>query len=37
VDQNPLLDDNGDGVGHQYVPDVGDGLDGELADQTIIY
>lgn len=36
VDQNPLLDDNGDGVGNQYVPIGGDGINGGLAALTFI-
>jgi hypothetical protein len=36
VDQNPLLDDNGNGVGNQYIPVGGDGIDGGLAALTFI-
>lgn len=35
-DQNPLLDDNGNGVGHQYVPEMGDGIDGGLSHLTFL-
>jgi hypothetical protein len=34
--QKPLLDDNGDGVGHQYIPEGGDGVDNGLSYSTYL-